>query len=117
MPGHGFEFDCPGCTARHELTTGADNYGEGPFTYEQFVCRSCERLQSVALKDDEAREGECERCGASLEPWEGRVWFESRAPGAIESAERIEGQCPRCGATLDNREFVSYRNTVFTLWD
>lgn len=116
IPGHGFEFDCPGCSSPLEITTGADNYGDGLFSYEQFVCAACRRLQSVAIKENAPHEPNCERCGAHLERWQGEVWFEQKGPEPGNSEERIEGPCPTCGTTLDSRKFFQYE-VIFTLWD
>jgi hypothetical protein len=113
VPGSFFTFVCPSCSTRHEMTTGGsyDRSKDEFWGYSQYVCATCQTLRSVAdreVRDDPIR---CERCGAGLAPWSGRVWFDRDDKGNTAS-ERVEGPCPRCEAliTLEHAEELG-------LWD
>jgi hypothetical protein len=113
MPGSLFELVCPGCTAVHEMSTGADicfEHGK-PWDYRQMICRSCQRIRSQAFGCHFRIEA-CSECGGVLEAWEGRVFFESTGDEPWQQSERIEGPCPACGATLHESD-----SRMFGLWD
>jgi hypothetical protein len=113
VPGSFFTLKCPGCSARHELTTGAgyDGSRDEVWGYSQYVCTSCQTLRSVSGRDQPDGSPDCSRCGTGLTPWSGRVWFDRDDKSGVGD-ERVEGPCPRCKAliTLDCAEEVG-------LWD
>jgi hypothetical protein len=114
MPGSMFDLECSGCGKVHSIHTGADLCHEhrAPWSYEQFVCETCQLLASRRETSCTHREPlTCEDCGSQLVPWSGRVLLEKQRDG-MSGPEHVAGPCPACGA-----ELTEQHSQMIGLWD
>lgn len=115
MPGSEWQLDCPGCSARYWITTGAAvRPGKEPtspvesFHYEQMTCPRHPSVVSVIVRSGEESE-RCPDCGSPYEKWSGFAGIRPIPGRAFGGVEVVEGPCPCCGTALEAKHLL--------LWD